>query len=203
MGKKKKISKEDMKKSQRDLLVWTVGICIVVVLIIGGIAYRTTDFLHKSKTNTSDKKAKETVNTMVQLETSKGNIMLKLEDSKMPITVTNFLKLVNENFYNGLTFHRVEDWVIQGGDPNGNGTGGSKDTIKLETDASLSNVRGALAMARRGEDINSATSQFYILKKDMTSLDGQYAVFGSIVSGMDIVDKMEIGDKIISAKIVK
>lgn len=106
---------------------------------------------------------------------------------------------VNTNFYNNLTFHRVEDWVIQGGDPLGNGTGGPDWTIPLEVTPTLKNVRGALAMAR-SSDPNSAGSQFYILKKDAPWLDGQYAVFGKITQGMDIVDKIEIGDNIISVK---
>lgn len=137
-----------------------------------------------------------------QIETSKGTIVVQLANGKMPITVTNFTKLVNEGFYDGLTFHRVEDWVIQGGDPNGNGTGGSKDKIKLEIHKDLKNVRGALAMAR-SNDPNSATCQFYILKTDASWLDGQYAVFGDVLSGMEVVDKMEIGDKINSIKIIE
>ncbi|HCT63678.1 MAG TPA: peptidylprolyl isomerase [Lachnospiraceae bacterium] len=139
---------------------------------------------------------------MAEIQTSKGTIKVSLENKKMPITVGNFTKLVNSGFYNGLNFHRVEDWVIQGGDPNGNGSGGSDETITLETSPDLKNIRGALAMAR-STDPNSASSQFYILKSDASWLDGQYAVFGNVITGMELVDKMEIGDKILSIKIVK
>ena len=133
----------------------------------------------------------------VTIKTSKGDITITLQNKKMPNTIVNFTKLANSSFYDGLTFHRVEDWVIQGGDPLGNGMGGSEDNIKLETNPELRNVRGAIGMARSA-DPDSATSQFYILKNDSSWLDGQYAIFGYVISGMDAVDKIEIGDIIIS-----
>lgn len=135
----------------------------------------------------------------VVLNTAKGDIELELYPEKMPITVENFLKLTDSGFYDGLTFHRVEHWVVQGGDPRGNGTGGPGWTIKLETHPDLKNVRGALAMARSANP-DSAGSQFYILKTDASWLDGQYAVFGLVTDGMDVVDKLEMGDKINTAK---
>jgi peptidyl-prolyl cis-trans isomerase B (cyclophilin B) len=135
----------------------------------------------------------------VTIDTARGQIVMDVCPDLMPVTVTNFDKLVKEGFYNGLTFHRVEDWVVQGGDPKGDGTGGSGQTIKLETNPQLKNLRGAVAMARSG-DPNSASSQFYILKKDTPSLDGQYAVFGMVVQGMDVVDQIQIGDKMTSVK---
>ena len=118
----------------------------------------------------------------------------------MPITVGNFEKLVRSNFYDGLKFHRVEHWVIQGGDPLGNGTGGPGWAIPLETSAELKNLRGALAMARSANP-NSAGSQFYILKTDAAWLDGDYAVFGKVTDGMDIVDKIERNDAMNLVKI--
>jgi len=141
------------------------------------------------------------VNTsrQVTIETSRGNIVLEIYPKLMPVTTDNFARLVKSGFYNGLTFHRVEDWVIQGGDPQGNGRGGPGWTIPLETNPELKNVRGAVAMAR-GEDPNSAGSQFYILKKDAPWLDGQYAVFGKVVQGMEVVDKIKVGDKMLSVK---
>lgn len=117
----------------------------------------------------------------------------------MPVTTGNFTKLVESNFYDGLTIHRVEHWVIQGGDPNGNGSGGPGWTIPLEIAPDLKNLRGALAMARR-PDPDSAGSQFFILKEDAPWLDGQYAVFGKVIEGMDVVDKIEPGDVMISVK---
>ncbi len=133
------------------------------------------------------------------INTPKGDIELELYPEQMPITVENFFKLTDSGFYDGLTFHRVEHWVVQGGDPKGNGTGGPGWTIKLETHPDLKNVRGALAMARSANP-DSAGSQFYILKTDASWLDGQYAVFGMVTSGMDVVDKLEIGEKINSVK---
>ncbi|MGE5329615.1 MAG: peptidylprolyl isomerase [Deltaproteobacteria bacterium] len=138
----------------------------------------------------------------VDIKTAKGDIKVALYPDLMPITVENFIQLVKKNFYNSLSFHRVEDWVIQGGDPKGNGTGGSDKTIKLETNPNLKNVRGAIAMAR-SDAPDSASSQFYILKKDASWLDNGYAVFGKVISGMEIVDKIAAGDKMTEIKEVK
>lgn len=135
----------------------------------------------------------------VTIDTAKGQIVLEVYPDLMPITVANFDKLVQSGFYNGLKFHRVEDWVIQGGDPKGNGTGGPGWSIKLETNPQLRNVRGAVAMAR-AMDPDSAGSQFYILKKDASWLDGQYAVFGKVIQGMDVVDQIEAGDQMQAVK---
>jgi len=127
------------------------------------------------------------------IDTARGQIVMDVYPDRMPVTAVNFDKLVKSGFYNGLKFHRVEDWVIQGGCPAGNGTGGPGWKIKLETNPQLKNVRGALAMAR-SMDPDSAGSQFYILKKDASWLNGQYAVFGMVVQGMDVVDSIRIGD---------
>lgn len=123
-----------------------------------------------------------------------GTISVELDADAAPITVENFLKLANEGFYNGLTFHRIiEGFMMQGGDPNGNGTGGSDETIKGEfsdngVENPLSHTRGAISMARNGYDMNSASSQFFIVHEDSTFLDGQYACFGYVTDGMDVVD---------------
>ena len=118
-----------------------------------------------------------------------GEIKLELDADVAPITVTNFIKLVNEGFYDGLTFHRVIDgFMIQGGDPDGDGTGGSKETIKGEFSSNgvtnnLSHKRGVISMARSNE-MNSASSQFFIMHEDNTNLDGNYAAFGKVTSGI-------------------
>lgn len=148
----------------------------------------------------SNTKGIETAKT-VTLETTKGPVVLEVYPDKMPVTVSNFEKLIGSGFYDGLTFHRVEDWVIQGGDPQGNGTGGPGWAIPLETNQDLKNVRGAVAMARGPEDPDSAGSQFYILKRDAAILDGQYAVFGKVIRGMEVVDQIAIGDKMESVRI--
>jgi peptidyl-prolyl cis-trans isomerase B (cyclophilin B) len=135
----------------------------------------------------------EQASRKVTIDTARGQIVMEVYPDLMPITMANFDKLVNAGFYDGLTFHRVEDWVIQGGDPIGNGTGGPGWKIRLEINPRLNNVRGAVAMAR-SLDPNSAGSQFYILKKDASWLNGQYAVFGKVVQGMDVVDQVQKGD---------
>lgn len=124
-----------------------------------------------------------------------GEIKLELDADIAPITVTNFIKLVNEKFYDGLTFHRVIDgFMIQGGDPDGDGTGGSKETIKGEFSSNgvtnnLSHERGVISMAR-SNDMDSASSQFFIMHEDNINLDGKYAAFGKVTSGIEVVDKV-------------
>ncbi|MBQ8688974.1 MAG: peptidylprolyl isomerase [Clostridia bacterium] len=124
-----------------------------------------------------------------------GTIVVYLDAQAAPITVENFVTLANEGFYDGLTFHRVvENFMIQGGDPNGNGSGSSPNKIKGEFSANgydnpISHTRGTISMARRSDSYDSASCQFFICNADASgSLDGQYAAFGHVVSGMDVVD---------------
>ncbi|MBS3162578.1 peptidylprolyl isomerase [Candidatus Woesearchaeota archaeon] len=133
----------------------------------------------------------------VLVETNKGYFTIELYDDT-PITTTNFLKLIEEGFYDNLTFHRYEPgFVIQGGDPNGDGTGGSADTIKLEV-IGRSHYRGTVGMARSSNP-NSASSQFFVNLADNDFLDEGYTVFGKVTEGMDVVDELRAGDKIIHA----
>lgn len=124
-----------------------------------------------------------------------GTITVDLYGDLAPITVKNFLKLVNEKFYDGLTFHRIiSGFMIQGGDPLGTGTGGSSEKIKGEFSANgvennLKHTRGVISMAR-SSDPDSASSQFFIMHADYPSLNGQYAAFGMVKSGLDVVDKI-------------
>ncbi len=125
-----------------------------------------------------------------------GIIKLELDADTAPITTTNFVNLVNEGFYNGLTIHRAQkNFVIQGGDPNHDGSGGSGKTIKGEFSKNgvkndISHVRGVISMAR-SNDYNSASSQFFIVQQDATaSLDGLYAGFGHVTEGIEVVDKI-------------
>lgn len=128
--------------------------------------------------------------------TDYGKIVLELDRDNAPITVDNFVKLVDAKFYNGLTFHRIiNNFMVQGGDPLKNGTGGSENTIKGEFSSNgvnnkLTHKRGVISMAR-SQDMNSASSQFFIMHKDNTSLDGNYAAFGKVISGIEVVDKIE------------
>lgn len=131
---------------------------------------------------------------MITMENG-GEIVVKLDASVAPITVANFQKLVSEGFYNGLIFHRViEGFMIQGGDPTGTGMGGSKAQIKGEflqngVPNLLSHKRGVISMARSSMP-NSASSQFFICQVDDTFLDGAYASFGYVVSGIEVVDQI-------------
>ena len=124
-----------------------------------------------------------------------GTIDVELDADTAPITVTNFVKLAQEGFYDGLTFHRIMDgFMIQGGDPNGDGTGGSDENIKGEfsnngVENDISHTRGTISMAR-ASDPDSGSSQFFIVQSDSTFLDGDYAGFGHVTDGMDIVDKI-------------
>ena len=124
-----------------------------------------------------------------------GTIKLELDEGTAPITVENFIKLAKDGFYDGLTFHRIMDgFMIQGGDPLGNGTGGSKDKIKGEFTSNgvnnpISHVKGVISMAR-ANDPNSASSQFFITVADSTFLDGSYAAFGRVTEGQEVADRI-------------
>ncbi len=151
---------------------------------------------------------------MIVIEMENGRkIKLELYPDKAPITVKNFEKLASEGFYDGLCFHRViSGFMIQGGDPLGNGMGGSDDKIKGEFAANgvhndLKHTRGVISMARSMSP-NSASSQFFIMHKDAPHLDGQYAAFGKVVEGLDVVDeiasvKTDYNDKPLKPQIMK
>jgi peptidyl-prolyl cis-trans isomerase B (cyclophilin B) len=131
-----------------------------------------------------------------------GEIRLEFFPADAPKTVENFVTLAKKGFYNGLNFHRVvPDFVVQGGCPKGNGTGGPGYTIKAEFNKQK-HVRGTLAMAR-SQDPDSAGSQFYICYGNTPHLDGQYTVFGKVVSGMELVDRIKQGDKMTSVTIAE
>ena len=124
-----------------------------------------------------------------------GTVKLELDEGSAPITVANFCKLAQQGFYDGLTFHRIMDgFMIQGGDPKGNGTGGADEKIRGEfaqngVDNPISHVKGVISMAR-AKDPDSASSQFFITVADATFLDGSYAAFGRVVEGMEILEQI-------------
>lgn len=133
---------------------------------------------------------------MVVIEMDNGGIIkLEIDEKAAPITAANFLKLVKEGFYDGLTFHRViSGFMIQGGDPTGTGMGGSKENIKGEFASNgfnnpIKHTRGVISMAR-AMDPDSASSQFFIMHADAPHLDGNYAAFGRVVEGMGVVDQI-------------
>ena len=209
-AKQKKLEQE--KRQTRFLIIITlalvalvVGIIVISVAIANRVIYDLAD--EKSYT------VSETATNYVKLNVSytdddgkkhNGDIIVKLNPESAPITVANFQKLVGEGFYDGLTFHRViENFMIQGGDPLGNGTGGSDRDITGEFSANgidnpIKHERGVISMARNGEHYNengefdygynTASSQFFIMHKTNANLDGQYAAFGYVVFGMTSVD---------------
>ena len=138
--------------------------------------------------------SEDTVIADIEIE-GYGTITVELNGKAAPITVANFVKLAESGFYDGLTFHRImAGFMMQGGDPNGNGTGGSEETIVGEFaqngyENNLSHTRGAISMAR-AMDYDSASSQFFIVHEDSDFLDGSYAVFGYVTEGIEIVDKV-------------
>ena len=137
----------------------------------------------------------EKMNATITIE-GMGDIKLELYPSKAPQTVANFAELARKDFYNGLIFHRViEGFMIQGGDPTGTGTGGPGYAIKGEFaengfENDIAHERGVISMARKNKPLDSAGSQFFIMHQDAQHLDGLYAAFGRVTSGMDIVDKI-------------
>ena len=148
----------------------------------------------ESGTETGDTAEAETASYYADIEIQDyGTITVALDEEAAPETVANFVSLAESGFYDGLTFHRIiEGFMMQGGDPNGDGTGGSGTTIVGEFsengyENNLSHTRGAISMAR-SDDYDSASSQFFIVQEDYPSLDGKYAVFGYVTEGMDIVD---------------
>lgn len=134
-------------------------------------------------------------NPVVVFETNKGKFSAAVFEDKAPITAGNFLELVRKKFYDGLTFHRYEPgFVVQGGDPKGDGTGGSEKRIKLEIVPGLKHDLGALSMAR-SNDPDSASSQFFIVIGEAHFLDGKYAVFGQLIDGAEVAMELRKGDK--------
>lgn len=184
MGQAK--SKKNQKKAQPKKPLWpwltAAGVCVAV--LAGVLIWALTSG------SGSAESGKHHVAITVR---DYGTITVELDADAAPITVQNFLDLADSGFYDGLTFHRImEGFMIQGGDPEGTGMGGSDKTIKGEFSANgvenpLSHTRGAISMARSSA-MDSASSQFFIVQKDSTFLDGQYACFGYVTDGMDVVD---------------
>ena len=168
------------------------GLLLLIVVLVAAVIALFAVRGKKESTETIDAAGKHHIETQVK---DYGTIKAELDGDTAPITVANFLKLAESGFYDGLTFHRIIDgFMIQGGDPKGNGTGGADKTVKGEfsqngVENKLSHVRGTLSMAR-SQDMDSASSQFFIVQSDCTYLDGQYAAFGTVTEGMDLVDKI-------------
>lgn len=197
MSKKKAKNPNPYAKPAPKKTPWAaiIAVCAaVVLLVVGGIAL----FGGKKPAETAEtaETADLTVTHKIEIEVEgKGVIKADLYGKLAPITVDNFVKLAKAGFYDGLTFHRViSGFMIQGGDPSGNGTGGSGENIKGEFAANgvtnpLKHTRGVLSMARANA-YDSASSQFFIMHQDASHLDGMYAAFGQVTEGIEIVDQI-------------
>ena len=177
-----------------------IATLVIILLVIGFFIFKKDD--NKSEVKESEESSLENSSETLQgkynvdiVVKDYGTISVELDADAAPITVTNFVKLVKEGFYDGLTFHRIiKGFMIQGGDPLGNGTGGSDQTIKGEFASNgiqnpISHERGVISMAR-SMDNDSASSQFFIMHEDSDFLDGNYAAFGHVTNGIEIVDKI-------------
>ena len=179
-------------KNNKKMTGIIAGILLLIVVLVAAVIVLFAVRGKKESTEVIDAAGKHHIEIQVK---DYGTIKAELDGDTAPITVANFLKLAESGFYDGLTFHRIIDgFMIQGGDPKGNGTGGADKTIKGEfsqngVENKLSHVRGTLSMAR-SQDMDSASSQFFIVQSDCTYLDGQYAAFGTVTEGMDLVDKI-------------
>ena len=175
-------------------------LAMLVLTACGGKsgAQTSTDDATDTSDNSQQTTAEETAQPIGQHHAQitikdHGTIDIELDGDAAPISVQNFMDLANDGFYDGLTFHRIMDgFMVQGGDPLGNGTGGSDENIKGEfsnngVENNISHTRGVISMAR-AMDPDSASSQFFIVHEDSTFLDGDYAGFGHVTEGMDVVD---------------
>lgn len=186
MGQAK--SKKNQKKAKKPLWPWLTAAGVCVAVLAGVLIWALT-----SGGGDDGLPAQTGKHHVAITVCDYGTITVELDADAAPITVQNFLDLADSGFYDGLTFHRIiEGFMIQGGDPEGTGMGGSDKTIKGEFSANgvenpLSHTRGAISMARSSA-MDSASSQFFIVQKDSTFLDGQYACFGYVTDGMDVVD---------------
>lgn len=175
-----------------------IGMIVAVLLAILAMAgcQKTEDTSTKSETQAESSKDLLSGIHHAEIQVKEyGTITVELDADAAPVTVTNFVNLAKDGFYDGLTFHRIMDgFMIQGGDPNGDGTGGADETIKGEFSSNgveneISHTRGTISMAR-AQDPDSASSQFFIVHEDSTFLDGEYAAFGHVTSGIEIVDQI-------------
>lgn len=187
-----------MKKHIRNIIVALMTLSLIMLAGCGGGSSEQTDAAEAPETSQSEaSQAAAPIgihHAEIEIE-DYGVVSVELDGDVAPVTVQNFMDLANAGFYDGLTFHRIIDgFMIQGGDPNGNGSGGSGNNIVGEFEANgytnnIAHTKGVISMAR-AQDPNSASSQFFIMVADAPHLDGQYAAFGHVTSGQDVVDKI-------------
>lgn len=170
---------------------------IIVFIILFSITLGCIRSSPKSDTSAPELTGKNRIATIV---TEKGTIKFELYEKDAPVTTKNFIELAQKGFYDGLTFHRViRGFMIQGGDPKGNGMGGPGYTIKDEFSPKLKHTKGAVSMANAGP--NTGGSQFFITEAPQPRLDGKHSVFGQVIEGQEVVEKIEQGDKMLKVTI--
>lgn len=193
-GEKKETTTTDIKSTESKTTDTKTTTTITKTDTVKSIQTQTTEkkdsSMKKNKAVEKTDQTKSSSGDIVKMETTMGTIKIKLYTDKAPITTTNFKKLVNEGYYNGILFHRVIDgFMIQGGDPTGTGAGGSKETIPDEFGPGLKHSKaGILSMANKGP--NTGSSQFFITLAATPWLDGKHAIFGEVIEGMDVVNKI-------------
>ena len=187
-----------MKKHIRNILVALMPLSLIMLAGCGGGSSEESEAPESSQPETAEAAEPADPIGIHHAEITikdYGTVSVELDGDTAPITVQNFMDLANDGFYDGLTFHRIIDgFMIQGGDPNGDGTGGSDKNIVGEFEAngyanSIAHTKGVISMAR-AQDPNSASSQFFIMVEDAPHLDGMYAAFGHVTEGQDVVDKI-------------
>ncbi len=203
---------------RKDLFAIVSQVVAPMVALVGFalfccLLFNATASAHPSKVGSmliGKKESMTTTNPIVEMDTNKGKITIEVFTDQAPGTAENFLDLVKRGFYNGLTFHRYEPgFVIQGGDPKGDGTGGFIDPstnkerrIRLEVSPNLKHDKAGMVAMARSSDPNSASCQFYITLAQASFLDMQYAVFGKVVSGLDVVEQLRKGDRMTKVSVM-
>jgi len=179
-------------------------IVLVVISIFSVLFYASAASAEEAKpASTGEVTIDEKANPQLKMTTKYGDMVIELFEDETPNTVANFVNLIEKGYYNGLKFHRVvPNFVIQGGDPTGTGSGGPGYSIKCECSKNThKHVRGVLSMAHRGPDTGG--SQFFITHTATPHLDGKHTVFGQVVSGVEIVDKVQAGDTMDKVVMIK
>ena len=206
--KAEEAAREEKARQRKNIIIAVVALAVVACAIVGMVIL--SNWLNDSckYSRTRDIEGRDV--TYVEFSVKDhGKFVVMLDATTAPTTVKNFLSLVNSGFYDGLTFHRIIDnFMIQGGDPDGNGMGGLNTTIKGEFDNNghkndIKHIRGVISMAR-SDDPDSASCQFFICNADYPSLDGNYAAFGYVVEGMSVIDSItEYGIKHTTNGVIK
>jgi len=173
----------------------TAWIPAAAAIIVSGLILAGCNYTTSNEPKREEKTMTEPL-PQVTIETERGKVVLELAEDDAPNTVANFISLADKGFYNGGVFHRViANFMVQGGDPTGKGTGGPGYVIADEFSPRLRHARGVISMANSGP--NTGGSQFFITHVPCSHLDGKHAVFGRVTSGMDVVDAIKAGDKIV------